>query len=85
MLVGLVDEVEIPINILEVIDNELDIHGSSRYHNTYSTAIDPLADGVVDIEGIAGFESPLSEVETGFDRAIDPTVIKGMVSIGGRG
>lgn len=85
MLVGLADEAEIPIDILEVIDNELDIHGSSWYHNTYSTAIDPIDDGVVDIEGIAGFESPLSEVETASDRAIDPTVIKGMVSIGGRG
>ena len=85
MLVGLTDESEIPIDVLDVLDNELDVHGSFRYHNTYATAIDLLADSVVDVEGIVDFESPLSEVDTAFDRATDPKIIKGLISIDGRG
>lgn len=85
VLVGLADEAEVPINVLDVIDDELDVHGSFRYHNTYPTAIDLLADSVVDVEGIVDFESPLSEVDTAFDRATDPKIIKGLISIDGRG
>lgn len=84
MLVGLTDESEIPIDVLDVLDNELDVHGSFRYHNTYATAIDLLADGVVDVECIVDLESPLSEVGTAVDRAIDPEITKRLISIGGR-
>jgi L-iditol 2-dehydrogenase len=84
VLVGLSDEAEVPINVLDVIDNELDVHGSFRYHNSYMTAIDLLADDIVDVEGIVDFESPLSEVDTAFDRATGANVVKGMISLDGR-
>lgn len=84
VLVGLADEAEVPLDVLNVIDNELDVHGSFRYHNTYPTAIDLLADDVVDVEGNVDFESPLSEVDTAFDRATDPDIVKGLISLDGR-
>jgi L-iditol 2-dehydrogenase len=80
VLVGLPAEAEIPLNVLDVIDNELDVHGSFRYHNTYSTAIDLLADGTVDAAEIVDFEAQLSEIGAAFDRVIDPSVVKGMIS-----
>lgn len=83
VLVGLAEEAEVPLNVLDVIDNELDVHGSFRYHNTYQTAIDLLADGVIGVEGIVDFESPLSDVGDAFERALNPGVVKGMISLDG--
>jgi L-iditol 2-dehydrogenase len=81
VLVGLADEAEVPFDVLEVIDNEIDVHGSFRYENTYSAAVDLLADGEVDVEGIVDFESGLEEIDDAFRRAMDPTVVKGMISL----
>jgi L-iditol 2-dehydrogenase len=83
VLVGLADEAEVPLDVLDVISNELDVHGSFRYHDTYPTAIDLLAEGVVDVEGIVDFESPLSDVGNAFERVLDPGVVKGMMSLDG--
>lgn len=80
VLVGLVDEAEVPFDVLDVIDNELDVHGSFRYKNTYDAAVDLLADGVVDVEGMVDFESSLSEIDDAFRRAMEPGVVKGMIS-----
>ncbi|MFD1600844.1 NAD(P)-dependent alcohol dehydrogenase [Halobellus rarus] len=80
VLVGLSDEAEVPFDVLEVIDNEIDVHGSFRYANTYSAAIDLLADGVVDVEGMVDFRSSLENVDDAFGRAMEPTVIKGIIS-----
>lgn len=80
VLVGLSDEAEIPVNVLSLIDNELDVRGSFRYHDTYPAAIDLLADGVVDAAGIVEFDLPLSEIDAAFERATDPSVLKGMIS-----
>jgi L-iditol 2-dehydrogenase len=82
VLVGLASEATVPFDVLDIIDNELDVLGSFRYKNTYPAAIDLLADGVVDVEGIVGFESSLEEIDDAFQRAMDPTVIKGMVALG---
>jgi L-iditol 2-dehydrogenase len=84
VLVGLTDEATIPIDVLSLIDNELDVFGSFRYHNTYPAALSLLADGAVDVEGIVDFESPLTEIEAAFDRAMAPETVKGMVSVGKR-
>ena len=81
VLVGLSDEAAVPLDVLDVIDNEIDVHGSFRYANTYPAAIDLLADDVVDVEGLVDFRSPLSDVADAFERAMEPTVIKGMISV----
>jgi L-iditol 2-dehydrogenase len=81
VLVGLASEAEVPLDVLEIIDNELDVHGSFRYENTYRAAVDLIADGVVDVEGMVDFESPLEELDSAFRRAMEPDVVKGMVSV----
>lgn len=82
VLVGLASEAEVPFDVLEVIDNEIDVHGSFRYKNTYDAAVDLLADDEVDVAGIVDFESPLEDIDDAFRRAMEPTVVKGMISLG---
>lgn len=81
VLVGLASEAEVPFDVLEVIDNEIDVHGSFRYKNTYDAAVDLLADDEVDVEGIVDFESSLEDIDDAFRRAMEPTVVKGMISL----
>ncbi|WP_123619211.1 NAD(P)-dependent alcohol dehydrogenase [Halorubrum sp. CSM-61] len=80
VLVGLADEATVPFDVLDVIDNELDIHGSFRYKNTYQAAVDLLKTEAVDVEGIIDFESPLEDIDDAFQRATEPEVVKGMIS-----
>ena len=82
VLVGLASEATVPFDVLEIIDNELDVLGSFRYKNTYPAAIELLADDVVDVEGIVEFESSLEEIDDAFQRAMDPNVVKGMITLG---
>jgi L-iditol 2-dehydrogenase len=81
VLVGLASEAEVPFDVLELIDNEVDVHGSFRYKNTYDAAVDLLADGEVDVEGIIDFESELEDIDDAFRRSMEPTVVKGMISL----
>ena len=81
VFVGLTSEAEVPLNVLEIIDNELDVHGSFRYKNTYQAAVDLLADDVVDVEGIIDFESPLEDLDEAFRQSMEPDVVKGMISV----
>ncbi|WP_135305960.1 NAD(P)-dependent alcohol dehydrogenase [Haloarcula amylovorans] len=80
VLVGLASEAEVPLDVLDIIDNELDVCGSFRYKNTYDAAIDLLADGAVNVAGIVDFESSLEDVDAAFQRAMEPTTIKGMIT-----
>lgn len=80
VFVGLADEANVPLDVLDIIDNELDVHGSFRYANTYDTAIDLLAEGTVDVEGIIDFASSLEDIDEAFQRSMEPEVVKGMIS-----
>ena len=81
VLVGLAAEADVPLDVLDLIDSELDVLGSYRYANTYPAAIDLLADGSVDVEGFVDFESPLGDVHEAFERASDPETVKGMITL----
>ena len=81
VLVGLAAEADVPLDVLDLIDSELDVHGSYRYANTYPAAIDLLADDAVDVEGFVDFESPLDDVHDAFERASDPETVKGMITL----
>ena len=81
VLVGLAGDGEIPVDTHEIIDNELDVHGSFRFRSTYPTAVGLLADGTVDLKGIVDFELPLADLDGAFDRVQDPEVIKGMITV----
>lgn len=82
VFVGLASEAEIPLDVLDIVDNEIDVRGSFRYRNTYPAAIDLLADGAVDVAGLADFEMELERVGEAFERAMDPETVKGMVTVG---
>ena len=82
VLVGLAPDGEVPLDTNEIIDNELDVYGSFRYRNTYRAALDLLADGAVDVEGIIDFDATLDEVDSAFQRAQEPETVKGMIRLG---
>lgn len=82
VLIGLPTEAEVPLDVINVIDNELDVHGSFRYENTYPAAVSLLADGLVDVEGIIDFEADLESIDEAFRRSMEPDVVKGMISLG---
>lgn len=81
VFIGLPGESEIPLDVIEIIDNELDVHGSFRYRNTYEAAVKLLSDDIVDVEGIIDFEMGLESVEEAFRRSMEPDVVKGMITI----
>lgn len=81
VFIGLPGQNEIPLGVIDIIDNEIDVHGSFRYANTYPAALELLADGVVDVEGIVDFESSLEDVGGAFERVQNPEIVKGMVTL----
>jgi L-iditol 2-dehydrogenase len=76
-LVGIPREPEAPMNVFDIIDKELTIRGVFRYANTYKTAVDILACGIVDFESLITQRFPLSE--TG--RALETTLSEKNTSI----
>jgi L-iditol 2-dehydrogenase len=82
VLVGLPGEETVALDTTRVVDRELDLRGSFRFRHTYPAAVDALADGAVDVEGIIDFEAPLADIDGAFRRVRDRAeVIKGMVSL----
>ncbi|WP_158056900.1 NAD(P)-dependent alcohol dehydrogenase [Halorussus halophilus] len=81
VFVGLADEATVPLDVLEIVDNELDVLGSFRYRNTYPAAIELLADGAVDVEGIVDFEGGLDDIGSAFERARERETVKGMITV----
>jgi L-iditol 2-dehydrogenase len=81
VLVGLASEATVPFDALDIVDSELDVRGSFRYRSTYPTAVDLLADGAVDVAGLVDFEAELADVAAAFERAREPEVVKGMVTL----
>lgn len=82
VFVGLADEAEVPLDVLDIVDKELDVHGSFRFANTYDAAVNLLADEIVDVEEIIDFESSLEEIDAAFQRSMEPDTVKGMISVG---
>jgi L-iditol 2-dehydrogenase len=82
VFIGLAPEAGVPLNVLDIVDNELDVRGSFRYRNTYPAGIELLADGAVDAAGIVDFAADLGAVDDAFRRAMDDQTVKGMVTFG---
>jgi L-iditol 2-dehydrogenase len=80
VLVGLASEAEVPFDVLEIIDNEMDVCGSFRYKNTYDAAISLLESEAVNVESIIDFESTLEDIDAACQRAMEPATIKGMIA-----
>lgn len=81
VLVGLAPDQAVPFDTYRLVRNQIDIRGGSRFANTYSTAIELIADGAIDVESMVDFHSPLSSISDAFDRANEPDVVKGVIDI----
>lgn len=81
VLIGLAPDETVPVDTFELVRRQIDVRGSYRFANTYPTAITLLADGEVDAAGTIDFEMPLDHIGDAFERATDPDVIKGQISM----
>jgi len=79
VLVGMPTAETVDVDALGAINAEVDVRGSYRYANTYPTAIELLADDVVDVSSMVEFDAPLADVESAFERALDPVTVKGTI------
>ena len=80
--VGLPRRTSLPTDVVGVINAELDLRGSFRYHDTYPDAVDAVASGAVDADGLVSFTEPLDRLVRAFERAAEPDTVKGMVAVG---
>ncbi|WP_369335256.1 NAD(P)-dependent alcohol dehydrogenase [Natrialba sp. PRR66] len=81
VLVGLAPDAEVPVDTFELVRRQVDVQGSYRFANTYPTAISLIAGGDVDAAEIIDFDLPLDRVSDAFERATEPAVVKGMISM----
>jgi L-iditol 2-dehydrogenase len=63
VLIGLPSADEIPLNVSQIIDGEMDVMGVFRYVNTYETAIRALASIPYDIRSIITHSFPLEQIQ----------------------
>lgn len=80
--IGLNDEATLSLDVVDLVDAELTLAGSFRFANTYPAAIDLLATDRVDAAGLIDLRAPLSDLADALDRALDPTVVKGLIEPG---
>lgn len=81
VLVGLAPDETVPVDTFELVRRQIDVHGSYRFANTYPTAISLLAADEVDAAETIDFEMPLEHIGDAFERAKDPDVLKGLISV----
>ena len=81
VLVGLAPDKTIPVDTFKIIRRQVDVRGSYRFANTYSTAISLLAANKIDVTKTIDFEMPIDRIEDAFERAREPDIVKGMVSV----
>jgi len=79
--VGLGAEANLSLDVVDLVDDELTLAGCFRYANTYPTALALLENGRVNAEELVDFEAPLTETGAALERALDPTLVKGMIRI----
>jgi L-iditol 2-dehydrogenase len=71
VLVGLPQENETPLSIPYIVDNEIDIRGVFRYHNTYPTGVAIMAGENIDLEPVITDYMSLEETPKAFEKAIN--------------
>ena len=70
VLVGLPQENETSFNIPYIVDNEIDIRGVFRYHNTYPTGVAVMAAEGLDLDPVITDHMTLDETPRAFEKAI---------------
>lgn len=69
VLVGMPAVDEIPINVNQLIDGEIDVYGLFRYANTYPAAIQALSRYQVDIQKVITHRFALSDIKEAVEMA----------------
>ena len=82
VLVGLAPEANIPFNVLDIIDKEIDVRGVFRYSNTYPAALSLIARGAVDVKRMITAEYRLEDANRAMSDVADgkPGIIKAVVT-----
>jgi len=70
VLVGLPQEEATPLNIPYIVDNEIDIRGVFRYHNTYPTGVAVMSAENLNLDPIVTDRMTLDETPKAFEKAI---------------
>jgi L-iditol 2-dehydrogenase len=70
VLVGLPQDSETPLSIPYIVDNEIDIRGVFRYHNTYPTGVAVMAGDDIDLEPVITDYLSLEQTAQAFEKAI---------------
>ncbi|RKD89180.1 NAD(P)-dependent alcohol dehydrogenase [Halopiger aswanensis] len=81
VLVGLAPNETVPVDTFELVRRQVDVRGSYRFANTYSTAISLLEAGRIDAAGTIDVELPIDRIGDAFERAKEPDVVKGMITM----
>ncbi|MCK0469967.1 NAD(P)-dependent alcohol dehydrogenase [Halalkalibacter sp. APA_J-10(15)] len=81
VLVGMPVQDEIPLNVNQLIDAELNVHGVFRYVNTYPAAIQSLSNSDLSIEKIITHKYALKDIKKAVEmaRTAKDTSIKIMI------
>jgi L-iditol 2-dehydrogenase len=69
VLVGMPVSNDIPLDINQLIDGEIDVYGLFRYANTYQAAIQALSSSNVDIEKVITHKYSLSDIREAVEMA----------------
>ncbi|MBU9726147.1 NAD(P)-dependent alcohol dehydrogenase [Diplocloster modestus] len=69
VLVGNVHE-DVPINQLQLNNNEVDVLSVFRYHGIYPLVLDAVASGKVDVSGVVSHTFKFGEVQKAFECAL---------------
>ncbi|REK54265.1 MAG: alcohol dehydrogenase [Thermobacillus sp.] len=70
VLVGLPQEEATPLNIPYIVDNEIDIRGVFRYHNTYPTGVAVMSAENLNLDPVITDRMTLDETPKAFEKAI---------------
>jgi L-iditol 2-dehydrogenase len=83
VVVGLGDNSNYTLPLVDLAVKELDLKGIFRYAYTYPAAINLLASGAVDVEAMITHHFPLEEMLTGFEYAEKGTdgAVKVMINV----
>lgn len=71
VLVGLPQEEATPLNIPYIVDNEIDIRGVFRYHNTYPTGVAVMSAENLNLDPVITDRMTLDETPKAFEKAIE--------------
>ncbi|MDD6879994.1 MAG: NAD(P)-dependent alcohol dehydrogenase [Firmicutes bacterium] len=82
-LVGLSAQEEINYNFAQIMDKEAEIKSVFRYRNIYPKAIEAVAAGAIDVNGIVTHEFELENIQEAFEEAINnkTDLVKAVIKI----